>query len=155
MVPSRNDNQLTMSILSESQQTVENSSRHGNTRPPDLPPEKPVCRSRSNSLNWTWNNRLAPNRERSMSRLYIVSLLYLTYMQSSSNSVSCSVVSDSLQPHGLYVARQSPVSMGFSRQEYWSGLSFPSPEDLPDPGVEPWSPALHADSLPFELQGSP
>ena len=47
------------------------------------------------------------------------------------------------------------MSMGFSRQEYWSGLPFPSPEDLPDPGIKLWSPALHADSLPFELQGSP
>ena len=45
--------------------------------------------------------------------------------------------------------------MGFSRQEYWSGLSFPSPEDLPDSGIKPWSPALQADSLLFELQGSP
>ena len=42
--------------------------------------------------------------------------------------------------------------MGFSRQEYWSGLPFPSPEDLPDTGIEPWPPALQADSLPFELQ---
>ena len=43
------------------------------------------------------------------------------------------------------VARQAPLSMGFSRQEYWSGLSFPSPEDLPHPGIEPaflMSPAL-------------
>ena len=40
------------------------------------------------------------------------------------------------------VARQAPLSMGFSRQEYWSGLPFPSPEDLPDAGIEPWSPAL-------------
>ena len=40
------------------------------------------------------------------------------------------------------VAHQAPVSMGFSRQEYWSGLSFPSPEDLPDQGIEPGSPAL-------------
>ena len=47
------------------------------------------------------------------------------------------------------------LSMGFSRQEYWSGLPFPSSEDLPDPGIEPGSPALQADSLPFELQGSP
>ena len=47
--------------LCGSQQTVENSSRDGNTRPPDLPPEKSVCRSRSNSQNWTWNNRLVPN----------------------------------------------------------------------------------------------
>ena len=51
---------------------LENSSRDGTTRPPDLPPEKSVCRSGS---NWTWNNRLVPNRERSMSRLYIVTLL--------------------------------------------------------------------------------
>ena len=43
------------------------------------------------------------------------------------------------------------MSMEFSRQEYWSGLSFPSPEDLPDPGIEPWSPASHAGSLPFSL----
>ena len=53
---------------------LENSSRDGNTRPPDLPPEKAVCRSRNNSLNWTWNNRLVPNWERSTSRLYIVTL---------------------------------------------------------------------------------
>ena len=44
------------------------------------------------------------------------------------------------------VARQAPLSMGFSRQEYWSGLSFPSPGDLPNPGIEPGSPALQADS---------
>ena len=48
------------------------------------------------------------------------------------------------------VACQAPLSMGFSRQEYWSGLPFPSPEDLPDPGIEPRSPALQADSLPTE-----
>ena len=41
--------------------------------------------------------------------------------------------------------------MGFSRQEYWSGWPFPSPEDLPDPGIEPRAPALQADSLPIEL----
>ena len=61
--------------LCGSQQTVENSERDGNTRPPDLLPEKSVCRSRSNSLNWTWNNRLFPNQERSTSRLYFVTLL--------------------------------------------------------------------------------
>ena len=43
--------------------------------------------------------------------------------------------------------------MGFSRQEYWSGLPFSSPGDLPDPGIEPWSPALQADSLPSEPPG--
>ena len=49
--------------------------------------------------------------------------------------------------------------LGFSvheipRQEYWSGLLFPSPEEIPNPGIEPWSPASQADSLQFELQGS-
>ena len=53
------------------------------------------------------------------------------------------------------VAHQAPLSMGFSRQEYWNGLPFPSPGDLPDPGIEPGSPALQADSLPTELRGKP
>ena len=48
------------------------------------------------------------------------------------------------------IACQAPPSMGFSRQEYWSGLLFPSPGDLPDPGIEPRSPALQADYLPAE-----
>ena len=52
-------------------------------------------------------------------------------------------------------AHQAPPTLGFSRQEYWSGLPFPSPEDLPNPGIEPTSPALQADSLPAEPQGKP
>ena len=51
------------------------------------------------------------------------------------------------------VACQAPLSMGFSRQEYWSGLPFPSPGGLPNPGTEPGSPALQADSLWTELCG--
>ena len=57
-------------------------------------------------------------------------------------------------------AHQAPLSMGFSRQEHWSGLPFPSPKDLPNPGIEPMSPtslaspALKADSLPLSHQGS-
>ena len=51
------------------------------------------------------------------------------------------------------VACQAPLSMGFSRQEYWSVLSFPSLGDLPDPGIELRSPALQADSLPSEPPG--
>ena len=51
------------------------------------------------------------------------------------------------------VASQAPLSMGFSRQEYWSGLPCPPPGDLPDPGIEPRSPALQADSLPSEPPG--
>ena len=52
------------------------------------------------------------------------------------------------------VACHAPPSMGLSRQEYWSRLPFPSPEDLPDPGTEPGSPALQADVLPSEPPGT-
>ena len=48
------------------------------------------------------------------------------------------------------VAHQAPLSMGFSRQEYWSEVPFPPPGDLPNPGIKPESPALQADSLPSE-----
>ena len=65
--------------------------------------------------------------------------------------LSCSVVFDFL----LTVARQAPLSMGFSRQEYWSGLPFSSPGDLPNSGIEPRSPALQANSLPSEPPGKP
>ena len=51
------------------------------------------------------------------------------------------------------VVHQASPSVGFSRQEYWSGLSFPSPRDHPDSGIEPRSPALQVDSLPSELPG--
>ena len=53
------------------------------------------------------------------------------------------------------VVHQAPHSMGFSRQEYWSGLPFPSPEDLPDPGIEPRSPTLQADALTSEPPEKP
>ena len=53
------------------------------------------------------------------------------------------------------IACQAPLSMGFSTQEYWNGLSFPSLGDLPDPGIEHGSPALQADSLPSEPPGKP
>ena len=53
------------------------------------------------------------------------------------------------------VAYQAPLSMGFSRQYYWSGLPFPSPGDLPEPGIERLSPALYSDALPSELQEKP
>ena len=51
------------------------------------------------------------------------------------------------------VARQAPLFMGFSRQEYWSGWLFPSPGDLPNTGIEPRSPTLQAGSLPAEPPG--
>ena len=53
------------------------------------------------------------------------------------------------------VAYQAPPSMGFSRQEYWSGVPFPSPGDLPDPGIEPGSPIFQADALTSEPPGKP
>ena len=64
----------------------------------------------------------------------------------------------SLSRVGLFVtpwtvAYQAPLSVGFSREEYWSGLPFPSPGDLPNPGIEPGSPALQADTLPSEPRG--
>ena len=65
----------------------------------------------------------------------------------------------SLSPVGLFVtvctvAYQAPPSIGFSRQEYWSRLPFPSPGDLPNPGIEPQSPALQVDALPSEPTGN-
>ena len=53
------------------------------------------------------------------------------------------------------VAYQAPPIIEFSRQEYWSRLPFPSPGDLPDPGIKPRSPALQANALPSELPGKP
>ena len=70
------------------------------------------------------------------------------HKESGSGSVSCSVTP-------WIVARQAPVSIGFSRQEYWSGLPFTYPEDLPNPSIKPRSPELQADSLPAETQGKP
>ena len=53
------------------------------------------------------------------------------------------------------LAYQASPSMGFSRQEYWSGLPVPSPGDLPNPGIEPGSPALQTEALPSEPPGKP
>ena len=66
---------------------------------------------------------------------------------------SSSVMSDSATL--WIVAYQAPPCMEFSRQEYWSGLPYPSPGDLPNPGIEPGSPALQADALTSEPPGKP
>ena len=58
-------------------------------------------------------------------------------------------------PTSWTVTCQAPLSMGFSKQEYWSGLAFPSQGELPNPGIEPTSLALQADSLPSEPRGKP
>ena len=75
-------------------------------------------------------------------------------------TVKVKVKVKSLSPVRLFatpwtVTYQAPPSMGFSRQEYWSGVLFPSPGDLPDPGIEPGSSALEADSLTSEPPGKP
>ena len=69
-------------------------------------------------------------------------------------------VCESLRHDQLFVTRwtvahQAPLSMGFFWQEYWSGLPFPFPGDLSDPGIKPGSPALQADSLPLSHWVSP
>ena len=67
--------------------------------------------------------------------------------------VNCSIVPDFVTP--WTVARQAPLSKGFSREEYWSGLPFPSSRDLPDPGVKLGSPALVGGFFTAELPGKP
>ena len=84
--------------------------------------------------------------------------MYEYYLLSYSMKVKVKV--KSLSPVQLFatpwtVADQASPSMGFSRQEYWSGLPFPSPGDLPDPGIEPGSPTLEADALTSEPPGKP
>ena len=69
----------------------------------------------------------------------LIMLLYHHVLNGMHACQVASVVSDSLQSHGLYVAGQAPLSMGFSRQEYWNGLPRPLPGDLPNPGIEPES----------------
>ena len=68
--------------------------------------------------------------------------------------LTCLVLSGSVRPYGLQ-PHQAPLCMGFSRQEYWSGFPCPPPWSLPDPGINPRSPALQADSLLLSRQGSP
>ena len=63
----------------------------------------------------------------------------------------CSVVLNSVTPRTA--ARQAPLSVGFPRQEYWSGLPFLTPRDLPNPGIEPMSPALAGECFTTELHG--
>ena len=72
--------------------------------------------------------------------------------------ICCAVLSRSVMSYSATpwtVAHQAPLSVGFPRQEYWSGLPCPPPGNLPHPGIERGSPALQADSLPAELPGKP
>ena len=76
---------------------LENSERDGNTRPPDLPLEKSVCRSGSNSQNWTWSNRLVTNQEKEYVKAVYCHPAYLTYMQ----STSCEMLAKENEKAGL------------------------------------------------------
>ena len=101
----------------------------------DLPGSMKVdLEVRRGSVNTYWMNEL-------VSKCCCSSLAEYSF-NFESESVGSSEVSASLWPHGL--------SMEFSRQEYWSGLPFPSPGDLPNPGIKPRSPTLQADSSPSE-----
>ena len=82
---------------------------------------------------------------------YDVSKAIFSFKKSESEvTQSCPTLCDPMD-----VAHQVPPSMGFSRQEYWNGLPFPFPGDLPNPGIEPRSPALWADALLSEPPGNP
>ena len=82
-------------------------------------------------------------------------IIFVCYFLSPRTIVlSHSVMSDSFRPHGLQLTRLL-CPWGFSRQEYWSGLPCPPPGDLPNPGIEPRSPPLQADSLLTEPTGKP
>ena len=76
-----------------------------------------------------------------------VFLIYLLFVVQSLSCVRLFTISGT-------AACQAPLSVGFPRQEYWSGLPFPSPGDLPHPGTKPRSPTLQADSLPSEPPGA-
>ena len=107
-----------------------------------------------------------PRRKDPTPEVHISVMVSLDLDQSHSNCWSrpfrlpVCVVAKSLQSYRLFVtpwtvACQAPLSMGFSRLEYWSGLPFPSAGDLPGPGIKPKSPALQVDSLPSEPPGKP
>ena len=104
--------------------------------------------------------RTGQNWERSTFKAVHCHPAYLTYMQSVCMCVCvCVCVCVLLSCVRLFVtpwtaAHQAPLSIEFSRQEYWNGLPYPSPGDHPDPGIKPGSPALQADSLSLSHQGS-
>ena len=81
----------------------------------------------------------------------ITTILLIGYSESEVKSLSRVRLFETLRT----VAYQAPLSVGFLRQEYWSGLPFPSPGDLPYPEIKPRFPALQADSLPSEQSGKP
>ena len=82
----------------------------------------------------------------------------ITHLELSTKRTEAHFVAVLLSPvlcDPLDYSHQAPLSMGFPRQEYWSGLPFPSPGDLPDPGIEPWSPAFAVGFFTTEPPGKP
>ena len=85
-------------------------------------------------------------REQKLQLFQITQSMHLKQQKNQKVKVRVKSLSRVRLCHPWTVAHQTPPSMGFSRQEYWSGLPFPSPGDLPDPGIEPRSPTLQADA---------
>ena len=100
-------------------------------------------------LNQGWPSLTHRYHPKSITYLKIQSWFYTVYGGGGLVGKSCPTLVTTWA-----VACQALLSIGFPRQEYWSGLPFPSPEDLPNPEIEPRSPALQADSLPTDLQGN-
>ena len=116
-----------------------------------------------NSASWWWTGRpgvLLFMGSRRVRHDWTTELNWTDPGKLDSMLLTAKVKVKSLSPVWLFgapwtVAYQALLSMGFSSQEYWSGLPFPSPGDLPNPGIEPWSPALQTDALPSEPPGKP
>ena len=128
----------------------------------------PCCMSLGYSINfsdpshvrWEWNSGPSSNKQKSLIELEVLELEAIWRDGSTHDGVGYDHVMSVLSPVRLFstlwiVAHQAPPSMGFSRQEYWSGLPFPFPGDLPNTGIEPRSPALQADALTSEPPGKP
>ena len=103
--------------------------------------------------------QIFPTQKSTRGLLHCRRILYqMSYQGSPNKTVKVKVKVKSLSRVQLFatlwtIAHQAPLSMGFSRQEYWSGLPFPPSEDLPNPGIKPRSSSLQADSLLSEPPG--
>ena len=114
----------------------------------------PCCDHTRNSSIWLFS---AQNQRDTLNHKNKTSGMCNVLLQLNNQIQKCALCTSSLSRVRLFVtpwtgAHQVPLSIGFSRQEFWSGLPCPSPGDVPNPGVKPGSPALQADSLPSKLQ---
>ena len=107
-----------------------------------------------------WQQRISPKRESKVINKGLIDETIAFPLRQHRSTVCVVCCAQSLNRVRLFAtlrtgAHQAPLSMGFSRQEYWRGLPCPLPRDLPNPGIEPRSPKLQADSLPSEPPGKP